>query len=342
MDDIPENIKKQYNDIKNQIIDINQPPIILNGVSTYGKFIPFLYIYAYEINILPVTIPVKDMKIYYFLELKGVNTLKNDEKGDDQEYINAYILLNDNNYSKIWYDVDLNVYADVNDNYVARMRERFKDAPISKIDFNSNLEKEEQSNASCLITKVNITRNIGEVSDIGVRNDCNLPYTKNFSKLSGIFLLRFLLLKQLNFKGPVFVADSAKKDGKHVSFFYMKKYNDPKYLLNNGFSKEGFIKYSKYQDYGFEIIDDDAFEKSYEERLLRLIYIKMQCATLDIDNYKYLEDTYWIELHELLGLLKNNNYEKNLQELLMQYMKDDNEVKSEIINKGVYNKRKIS
>jgi len=306
---IPENIITQFNELKNEIIDVNQSPIILNNKSTYGKFLFNGHIYVYEINLIPIKIPVGNKQTYYFIELKGVKTLKHNDRNYEQDNINDY-------------------QSGPNEGYNTYLKTHFPNAKIAKIDFYNITEREDEENleiknmASCIIMPINISKNIGLISNMNSQPQCNLPHTNTFSQLSGIFLLRFLLLKHIHFNGPLLLADNSFKDGKRMALYYMKKYNDPKYLLNNGFNMQSFCKFSKYQDYGFEINDGTIIEiayKPYKERLLELIYIKLQCRTLDINDYDELENKYSYDLNNLLFGLINNNYDNNLRKLLVEY-----------------------
>jgi len=302
--------KNQLEIIKSLIINKNENGIIIDGKKTYGKYVNSIGGYIYEINLVPVILYKKK---YNFIELKGVDAFE-EEINEKKTYICKYYLLNKDRY--IWKEDEskmLGLEKKSEDYYVNYVKKRLPGAKESSIYFyNFVFDKENRNRASCIeLLKIkNNEKNEVDVQNIGSTNHCNLPQNDKISGLTGIFLLIFSLLKKVRFDGILTIGDQAKKDGKRVAFYYMKKYNEPEYLINNG----DYMKFSKYQDFGFTL------NPKKSEPLLKLLYIKAQARTLDINNYEELEKEFGKMMGDLFHdcNLTNFNYKKTLEKMLKE------------------------
>ena len=225
--------KTQLETIKSLIIDENQEPIMLNGKKTFGKYVNNIGAYIYQVNLIPITL---DKITYNFVELRGVDALE-EQKDEPKTHITRYYLLNKDqpifgtDESKM-----LKIEQESDDYYVNYIKNRLPGVKESLIYFyNYVFEKENRDKATCIeLTKfINKEKNEVDVANIGSTINCNLPQNKKIAGLTGIFLLIFSLLKKVKFDGILTIGDMAKKDGKRVAFYYMKKHNEPEYLLKN-------------------------------------------------------------------------------------------------------------
>jgi hypothetical protein len=153
----------------------------------------------------------------------------------------------------------------------------------------------DKGNTSCISFVINNTENYCSIHNIANKSICNIERYDSFSGLSIIFLLIYKLLRKINFDGKIEISDQAGKDGKRIAFHYMKK------------NKNDDVYFSKYQDYGFQILN---------ENIDKLIFIKRQVIN-NID-YNDLEERYGYDVSNLLRDMINPNYSKSLKNLTKQ------------------------
>ena len=125
--------------------------------------------------------------------------------------------------------------------------------------------------STCMSMELNHTTQKADLINISVHPFCNL---KNMDE---IMALMDALLKKIKWKGTVDLADNAMKNGVRVAVYYMRKHKDEA------------DKFSKYQDYGFQIpaknlpklrkikkdvltMTDEAATKKYDDALHDLLY----------------------------------------------------------------------
>jgi hypothetical protein len=240
------------------------------------KLIPGLMFFCNKVEIIPVNVLNKQ---YNFLGLSGVDGF-NKMEGWDISNITMYTLLNENgNNWNIEEEYNLDKETDFFSNQI---RKRFGENVKTTRYFINSYVRDTDAN-TCIYIHVNNTLKTAGIANISDRSWCDFNY-KNVSKMTIIFYICFSLLKKVNFSGITYLSDDATKNGAPISVYYMRK------------NKEDDEKFSKYQDYGFEI-HPDSLEKLKE--------IKREVINNTSDDLKYTE-----ELHDLLGYLDNKDYKK--------------------------------
>jgi hypothetical protein len=89
--------------------------------------------------------------------------------------------------------------------------------------------------STCMSLQLNHTKKEAHLINISVHSFCSL------GNMDEIMALMDALLKTVNWKHKVILDDNAKKNGVRVAAYYMRKHKDDP------------DKFSKYQDYGFQI-----------------------------------------------------------------------------------------
>lgn len=248
------------------------------------KLIPGLMFFCNKVEIIPINVLNKQ---YNFLGLSGVDGF-NKTKEWDISNITMYTLLNENGDNwNLEKEYKLNEKTDYLSNMI---RKRFgENIKITRYFINSYVQDTDAN--TCIHINVNNTLNTAGIANISDRTWCDFNY-KNVSKMTIIFYICFSLLKKINFSGITYLSDIATKNGAPISIYYMRK------------NKDDDTKFSKYQDYGFEIHPDS---------LKKLKEIKKKIINDTSNDLKYEK-----KLHNLLHYLENKNYKKCLKILKNQ------------------------
>jgi hypothetical protein len=149
---------------------------------------------------------------------------------------------------------------------------RFGDAKHTVLEVNQSSTNPNPS--TCMSLELNHTTKEALLINISVHSFCNLD------KMDEIMALMDALLKKVDWKHKVLLNDNAKKDGVRVAVYYMRKH------------KDDTNKFSKYQDYGFQI---------QAKNLPKLRKIKKDVLTL---TDKEATEKY----HDELGILLSEMY----------------------------------
>lgn len=172
---------------------------------------------------------------------------------------------------------------DEDDVYLAQLRaERFPAIAMAKYEI-PHAAFGTTDTRSCIQFNVDWSRNVASMDAIGNKPSCGLP------NLDTMFYLHFKCLADIGFDGPVYITDMAVKAGRRMALYVMEKYFDDD------------TRFSKYQDYGFEIQPD---------RVADLVAVKAQIRRGLRPNR-----TLFARLDYGLSMMVNPDYRKTLATL---------------------------
>lgn len=215
------------------LICIMQPPWVRRQLTDARSI--FLGRLVGQDSLFMVTrIDVIPVSTYYFIEFYGVDGL-NASGGYPIRSKSFFYLLNST--CPIWRLSDVDADEDVEDVYLGQLRaERFPAVAVSLYEI-PHAAFDATDTRSCIQFNVDWSRNVASMDAIGNKPSCGLP------NLDTMFYLRFKCLSDVGFDGPVYITDMAVKAGRRMALYVMEKYDDN-------------TRFSKYQDYGFQIQPD--------------------------------------------------------------------------------------
>jgi hypothetical protein len=211
-------------------------------------------------------VPVKaNNKRYRFLRLDG-NIGKKGPPPFDREEENKtfYFLITENRFLR----------KRTNDHFPNSFMEKHQKArfgTVKKARYEIEQTATDPNPSTCMMVEMNHTNHEASLNNISVHSFCNI---ENMDEIMQLF---DTLLKKEKWKGRVTLVDNAKKNGVRVAVYYMRKHKDDP------------TKFSKYQDYGFNVptkslpelrkikkdvlkLTDEAATKKYHEKLGILLW----------------------------------------------------------------------
>lgn len=211
-------------------------------------------------------VPVKaNNKSYRFLKLDGNNGKKGPPPYDEpEEFISLYFLITQNRFLR-----QTTMYNNPTSFMEKKQKARF--GTVKKARYNIEQTATDPDPSTCMKIEINHTNIEASLDNISVHSFCNV---ENMDELMQLF---DALLKKEKWKGKVTLSDNAKKNGVRVAVYYMRKHKDDP------------TKFSKYQDYGFNVptkslpelrkikkdvlkLTDEAATKKYHDKLSLLLW----------------------------------------------------------------------
>ena len=204
-------------------------------------------------------------KRYRFLRLDGNSGKKGPPPYDEpEEHLSLYFLITENRFLR-----RRTVYDTSTSFKEKKQKARF--GTVKKARYEIEQTATDPNPSTCMMVKLNHTDKEARLNNISVHSFCNV---ENMDELMQLF---DALLKKEKWKGKVTLADNAKKNGVRVAVYYMRKHKDDP------------TKFSKYQDYGFNVpvkslpelrkikkdvltLTDEAATKKYHDKLGMLLW----------------------------------------------------------------------
>lgn len=210
-------------------------------------------------------VPVKaNNKRYRFLRLDGNSGKKGPPPFDHQEENRTfYFLITENRF--------LRRRTVSNPTSFMEKNQKARFGTVKKARYEIEQTATDPNPSTCMMVEINHTNKEASLNNISVHPFCNV---ENMDELMHLF---DALLKKEKWEGRVTLADNAKKNGVRVAVYYMRKHKDDP------------TKFSKYQDYGFNVpvkslpelrkikkdvlkLTDEAATKKYHDKLGMLLW----------------------------------------------------------------------
>ena len=211
-------------------------------------------------------VPVKaNNKRYRFLRLDGNSGNKGPPPFDHQEENRTfYFLITENRFLRKKTVVHIPTS-------LMKKNRKVRFGTIKSARYEIEQTATDPNPSTCMMVEINHTDKEAWLQNISVHPFCNV---ENMDELMQLF---DALLKKEKWEGRVTLADNAKKNGVRVAVYYMRKHKDDP------------TKFSKYQDYGFNVpvkslpelrkikkdvlqLTDEAATKKYDDKLGMLLW----------------------------------------------------------------------
>jgi hypothetical protein len=167
-------------------------------------------------------------KSYRFLRLDGINGSRDLIPLDEQQERTFLYLITENRFLRR----DKTLYKKDKTN-LKNHKAVFTTVKFAPYEIEQTATDPDPS--TCIMVELNHTNHVANLNNISVHSFCNI---ENMDELMRVIET---LLKKVKWNGKVTLSDNAKKNGVRVAVYYMRKHKDDP------------TKFSKYQDYGFNV-----------------------------------------------------------------------------------------